>query len=140
MAFQVHTCVPFDPESKGGSEATVRIAKADLVPTKANLLSGYNSFAELAEACEAVLREGQRSAHRDMFGPGEALVAGAARLHPCRLARSPQALGETRSVNADQTIRFGSVRYSVPAGTGRQRGVGPRRRRRTGRRRRLARR
>ncbi|MGH8883110.1 MAG: IS21 family transposase, partial [Stackebrandtia sp.] len=47
---QVHTCVPFDPESKGGSEATVRIAKADLVPTKANLLSGYNSFAELAEA------------------------------------------------------------------------------------------
>jgi len=36
----VHTCVPFDPESKGGSEATVRIAKADLVPTKANLLSG----------------------------------------------------------------------------------------------------
>ena len=25
----VHTCVPFDPESKGGSEATVRIAKAD---------------------------------------------------------------------------------------------------------------
>ena len=28
----VHTCVPFDPESKGGSEATVRIAKADLVP------------------------------------------------------------------------------------------------------------
>ena len=40
----VHTCVPFDPESKGGSEATVRIAKADLVPTKANLLTGYNSL------------------------------------------------------------------------------------------------
>jgi hypothetical protein len=50
---QVHTCVPFGPESKGGSEATVRIAKADLVPTKANLLTGYNSFAELAEACAA---------------------------------------------------------------------------------------
>ena len=29
----VATCVPADPESKGGSEATVRIAKADLVPT-----------------------------------------------------------------------------------------------------------
>jgi transposase len=26
----VHTCVPADPQSKGGSEATVRIAKADL--------------------------------------------------------------------------------------------------------------
>ena len=28
----VETCVPFDPESKGGVEATVKIAKADLVP------------------------------------------------------------------------------------------------------------
>ena len=34
----IATCVPSDPESKGGSEATVRIAKADLVPTDANLL------------------------------------------------------------------------------------------------------
>ena len=34
----IATCVPDDPESKGGSEATVRIAKADLVPTDANLL------------------------------------------------------------------------------------------------------
>ncbi len=33
----IATCVPFDPESKGGAEATVRIAKADLVPTDANL-------------------------------------------------------------------------------------------------------
>ena len=34
----VATCVVADPESKGGSEATVRIAEADLVPTDANLL------------------------------------------------------------------------------------------------------
>jgi transposase len=34
----VATCEPFDPESKGGVEATVKIAKADLVPTSANLL------------------------------------------------------------------------------------------------------
>jgi hypothetical protein len=33
----VATCAPADPESKGGSEATVRIAKADSVPTDANL-------------------------------------------------------------------------------------------------------
>jgi len=32
------TCVSAVPESKGGSEATVRVAKADLVPTDANLL------------------------------------------------------------------------------------------------------
>jgi transposase len=37
----ITTCLPADPESKGGSEATVRIAKADLVPTAANLLDEY---------------------------------------------------------------------------------------------------
>ena len=47
------TCVPYDPESKGGSESTVKIAKADLVPTEANLLDEYRSFAELEEACAA---------------------------------------------------------------------------------------
>jgi hypothetical protein len=29
----IRTCVPADPQSKGGSEATVRIGKADLVRT-----------------------------------------------------------------------------------------------------------
>ncbi len=43
----VATCVPADPESKGGSEATVRIATADLVPTDHNLCSAYRDFAEL---------------------------------------------------------------------------------------------
>ncbi len=47
------TCVPADPESKGGSEATVRIAKADLVPTDHNLRPPYR-FAELV--CGACLR------------------------------------------------------------------------------------
>jgi hypothetical protein len=32
------SCVPADPQTKGGSEATVRISSADLVPTDANLL------------------------------------------------------------------------------------------------------
>jgi hypothetical protein len=31
----------------------VRIAEADLVPSDANLLLAYKSFAELAAACEA---------------------------------------------------------------------------------------
>ena len=33
----IATCEPADPQSKGGSEATVKIAKADLVPTDHNL-------------------------------------------------------------------------------------------------------
>jgi len=42
----IATCVPADPQSKGGSEATVRIAKADLVPTDHNLRDEYASFGE----------------------------------------------------------------------------------------------
>ncbi|MFF7534336.1 hypothetical protein ACFZB2_35280 [Streptomyces bobili] len=41
----------YDPESKGGAEATVRIAKADLVPTNANFLAAYDTFAELTNTC-----------------------------------------------------------------------------------------
>ena len=37
----IQTCVPADPQTKGGSEATVKIAKADLVPTDHNLLPAY---------------------------------------------------------------------------------------------------
>ena len=48
----VATCVPYDPASKGGSESTVKLAKADLVPTDANLLDQYGSFAALETACE----------------------------------------------------------------------------------------
>jgi hypothetical protein len=43
--------VPADPQTKGGSEATVRIAKADLVPTDHNLRADYASFTELEDAC-----------------------------------------------------------------------------------------
>ena len=113
----VHTCVPFDPESKGGSEATVRIAKADLVPTKANLLTGYNSFAELAEACEVFCVKVNGRVHRETARiPAEALLVEQTRLHPIPDAPFTAALGETRSVNTDQTVRFGSVRYSTPPG------------------------
>lgn len=114
---QVHTCVPFDPESKGGSEATVRIAKADLVPTDANLLDGYDSFADLAEACAAFGDHVNGRVHRETGRiPVEALLVERQRLHPLPAAPFTAALGETRTVNTDQTIRFGSVRYSVPPG------------------------
>ena len=48
----VHTCVPADPASKGGTESSVKIAKADLVPTDTNLLDSYDSFGELEAACQ----------------------------------------------------------------------------------------
>jgi hypothetical protein len=49
---QIATCLPADPQAKGGVEAAVRIAKADLVPTEANLLDDYQCFADLERACQ----------------------------------------------------------------------------------------
>ena len=58
------TCVPYDPASKGGSESTVKIAKADLVPTDANLLPEYASFAELEAACPGFCGQVNARPHR----------------------------------------------------------------------------
>jgi transposase len=60
----ITTCVPADPQSKGGSEATVRIAKADLVPTDHNLRPAYGSFGELEAACEEWMAHVNTRQHR----------------------------------------------------------------------------
>jgi len=113
----VHTCVPYDPESKGGSESTVKIAKADLVPAEANLLEGYGSFTELAAACAQFCEVVNGRVHRETCAvPARRLEIERARLHPVPHAPHTAALGTTRVVNTDQTVRFGSVRYSVPPG------------------------
>ena len=51
-AVSVKTCVPADPASKGGSENTVKLAKADLVPTDANRRHRGQGF-HPAPACRA---------------------------------------------------------------------------------------
>lgn len=111
----VVTCVPYDPESKGGSESTVKVAKADLVPTEANLLDDYESFSALAEACGAFCERVNTRLHTETRRPPvDMLVEERARLH--RLPKEPYtaALGETRTVRADQTVRWGRVPYSLP--------------------------
>ncbi|MFD5660826.1 IS21 family transposase, partial [Streptomyces hirsutus] len=114
---QVHTCVPFDPESKGGAEATVRIAKADLVPTEANLRESYASFTELRGACAVFCRQVNNRVHRETGRtPASILDIEKSRLHPLPLSPHTLALGESRRVLRDQTVRFGSVRYSTPPG------------------------
>ncbi|HVD04351.1 MAG TPA: IS21 family transposase [Candidatus Dormibacteraeota bacterium] len=113
----VETCVPYDPESKGGSESTVKVSKADLVPTDANLLDQYPDFPALARACQEVAAMLNGRVHREtQRAPEEALQEERRHLH--RLPEEPYtaALGLARRVNTDQTIRFGSVRYSTPPG------------------------
>jgi transposase len=114
---EVETCVVADPESKGGSEATVRVAKADLVPTEANLLDEYRSFGELAAACERFGAEVNGRPHSETGrAPADALVEERGHLHVLPGEPYTAALGETRTVEDDQTVRFGSVRYSTPPG------------------------
>src|SRR5215469_6804992 len=113
----VHSCEPFDPESKGGVEATVRIAKADLVPKETNLRGEYGDFAELVAACQAWCEHINARVHRETGAvPADRLGLERARLHPLPAQPHVVALGEERLVNEDQTVRFGSVRYSTPPG------------------------
>ncbi len=109
------TCIVRDPESKGGSEATVRVAKADIVPTETNLLPEYGAFAELEEACrDFCVRINERSHRVTKKPPAQALREERAYLH-C-LPDDPYliALGEERLVHRDQMVRLRDVGYSTP--------------------------
>jgi transposase len=113
----VATCRPFDPESKGGTECTVKIAKWDLVPAAVNLREEYASFGELEADCQAWCERVNGRVHRETRQvPAERLAAEMPHLHPLPAEPYVLALGEERLVNDDQTVRFGSVRYSTPPG------------------------
>ena len=133
----VRTCEPFDPESKGGAEHTVKIAKADLVPTETDLLADYDSFADLQAACEAWCERVNARPHRATGQPPvERLMREGPRLHV--LPDNPHllAVGEERLVGTDQTVSWGNVRYCTPDGHQGPQGVVPGLRRRAGDRRR----
>jgi hypothetical protein len=111
----VATCVPYDPASKGGSESTVKIAKADLVPTGANLRPEYASFAELEAACQAFCDLVNARPHRiTRRAPAEMLAEERSRLHPVPAAPFTAALGVTRRVDAMSLAAFEGGQYSVP--------------------------
>jgi len=111
----IATCVPADPESKGGSEATVRIAKADLVPTEHNLRGEYVDFAQLENACVELGDRVNTREHRvTRRAPAVMLAEERARLH--RLPQMPHTVcfGQTRKVSWQSTISVGGALYSVP--------------------------
>jgi transposase len=112
----IHTCVPYDPASKGGAENTVKIAKADLVPKDTNLLPQYASFAELEAACRMFMAQVNGRVHRvTRRVPAEMLEAERARLHPVPEQPHTVAFGVTRQVAVNTPMvsyEYGS--YSVP--------------------------
>jgi len=111
----VHTCVVADPESKGGTEATVRIAKADVLPRPDNLVANYADFAALVRACEETTLRFNTRVHRETGErPLDRLVREQAHLHKVPDAPYSVALGETRTVSWSSLISFQGARYSVP--------------------------
>ena len=110
------SCVPADPQSKGGSEATVRIASADLVPTEANLLPSYSRFAELRGACDEVCDRFNARPHRaTRCPPIERLAQERERLHPLPAKPFTTVFGVTRGVGKNlPVVQFEGGEYSVP--------------------------
>jgi transposase len=112
----VHTCEPMDPASKGGSESTVKLAKADLVPTETNLLDEYGCFAELEAACEAFGAMVNARTHRvTRRAAADMLAEERARLHPLPSQPHTVSFGVTRVVAArTPMVAFEGGQYSVP--------------------------
>ena len=112
----IHTCVPADPASKGGSESSVKIAKADLVPKDTNLLPAYESFAQLEAACEAFCEQVNARTHRvTRRAPAEMLAQERAALHPIPASPHTVAFGVSRVVPGNTPmVAFEGGQYSVP--------------------------
>lgn len=112
----VHTCVPADPASKGGTESSVKLAKADLVPTDANLLGAYESFTDLEAACDAFCELVNTRPHRvTRRPPVDMLAEERLRLHPVAATPFTVAFGVTRVVAANTPmVAFETGQYSVP--------------------------
>jgi hypothetical protein len=102
-------------DDKGGSERTVGIAKADLVPTDYNLLEDYRDFGELVAAAGAVADSFNQRVHAVTARiPAEALEVERGLLHRVPDAPYSVAFGESRSVGWSSTVSFRGARYSVP--------------------------
>ena len=112
----VHTCEPADPASKGGSESTVKLAKADLVPTETNLLPAYDRFEVLEAACEQFCTEVNARVHRvTRRAPVEMLAEELEWLHPVPKVAHTVAFGLARTVPArTPMIALDGAQYSVP--------------------------
>jgi transposase len=110
------SCVPADPQTKGGSEATVRISAADLVPTDANLLPSYSSLAEFRVACQQWCERVNARPHRATHCPPiERLALERERLHPVPAEPFTAAFGVTRGVGENvPVVQFEGGEYSVP--------------------------
>lgn len=112
----VHTCEPRDPATKGGVENTVKLAKADIVPTDTNLAEQYASFAELESACAVFMSLVNGRVHSTTKRiPAQLLTQEALRLHPVPDSPHTITFGETRTVAVNTPmVAYQGGSYSVP--------------------------
>lgn len=111
--FRPDFCEAADPESKGVVEHLVGYAKADLVVPAGGWPNLQLANGDAATWCTEV--NGRR--HADIAAvPVERLAIEQALLHPLPSLRPAAAPTAVRKVDALSTVRFGSARYSVPAG------------------------
>jgi len=111
----IQTCEPADPQSEGGSENTVKIAKADLVPTDHNLREEYPDWLALERACQEFMADVNTRRHRATRQPPLVMLE-QEHEHLHRLPRLPHTLcfGQTRKVDRQATVTLGEAIYSVP--------------------------
>ena len=112
----VHTCEVRDPASKGGVENTVKLAKADIVPTDTNLAEEYACFADLEAACAAFMTMVNGRVHRTTRRvPADMLEQERLRLHPVPAVPHTITFGETRTVAVNTPmVSYQGGSYSVP--------------------------
>jgi transposase len=112
----VLTCEPADPASKGGVEASVKVSKADLVPTDTNLRPEYDTFAELEVACEQFMSQVNSRVHRvTRRVPVEMLAEEGIRLHRVPDQAHTVVFGLARRVPVNTPmVTFEHGQYSVP--------------------------
>lgn len=111
-----HSCVPYDPASKGGVERSVALAKNDLVPTKTNLRPEMKSFDELEKACENFMTTVNNRVHKvTKQAPMDMLTKEVKNLHRVPVSPFQTVLGVPRKVPVNTPmISFENAQYSVP--------------------------
>lgn len=111
-----HSCVPFDPATKGGVERSVALAKADIVPMDTNLVDEYESFAQLEAACDSFTETINEEVHSvTRRKPSEMLLEERLLLHAVPLHPYTTTLGAARKVPTNTPmVTFEHAQYSVP--------------------------
>jgi hypothetical protein len=126
----IRTCVPADPQTKGGSEATVRISKADLVPTEVNLADEFRVFGQLEAACRDWCEKVNTRPHRETRRPPvEMLAEERLRLHAAVAAVHGRVRHHAAGELGRHRLGRGSALLGAPR-AGRHPGLGPLPRRR----------